>query len=101
MIEFSTHLKAWKTQSTVVNKPLTGITTYYKEIQRKPARFSMIKPIVIHPNKSRFEMRSNEVVQRREPLMKIHEEKRQRLKRKIMRDYDKILNYSERVRMVV
>ena len=80
------------------SKPVTGVETYYKEILRKPAKFEICtKQLSVFSSRKRSQMKSNEIVWRREPLMQIKEERRNLHAKKIFKDYSKILNYSDKL----
>lgn len=82
-------------------KFVTGITTYIKEIQRPPAKFECaVKPVSVFSNRKRSQMKSNETGKRREPLIRFSEDKKQIGKRVILKDYSKILNYSEKLHKI-
>lgn len=80
------------------NKQLTGVETYYKEILRKPAKFEVCtKQLAIFSSRKRSQMKSNEIAWRREPLIQIKEHQNSLNAKKIIKDYSKLLNYSDKL----
>jgi hypothetical protein len=83
------------------SKPLTGISTYHKEMLRKPgnklsikstAKFNLISNQKIQP-KRKIRMRSNDIIIEKQ-TRKFDQNK---VTKKVKRDYKKILNYSNKV----